>query len=317
MRTRPIVSIIITSYNQKQYLQEAIDSVLGQTFQDLEIVVVDDASNDGSREIIEESVRAHPGLVRSLLLTRNGGVAAARNAGLEACRGEWITHLDGDDRYLPHKLEREMEQVSRHGNRGVAYSNYFWTDEAGICTGVWAEQGDVLPQNDVLEAFFTSGFQKGNFPRSPLFRRDSLTGEFNRAGLPVYEDLDCMMRLAASNEFWVCPEPASEYRRHNAGLSAARAEVYFACAAQIWKLNAPLLERLGGLAKNRATASFRTFVGQFAMIAALQHLTEGRRVAALNYWLCATWWNRRLAHLQIPVKALLPGLTRQKTGGAS
>lgn len=92
----PLVSVIIPTHNRARYLGLAIDSVLKQTFDDYEVIVIDDGSTDGTRDVVRE----YGGSVR-YLHQENSGVGAARNAGIEAAKGEWITFLDDDDEWLP------------------------------------------------------------------------------------------------------------------------------------------------------------------------------------------------------------------------
>lgn len=94
-------SVVITCFNQASFVQEAVKSALAQSYPDKEIIVVDDASTDGSRELIQQYDRA----VTRMLLKQNAGPAGARNAGASLARGEFIVFLDGDDLLLPWALE--------------------------------------------------------------------------------------------------------------------------------------------------------------------------------------------------------------------
>ena len=95
------ISVIICSYNQSVILREAIDSVINQTLPASEIIVCDDASTDGSQELIRSLEIQSGGLIRGIFQERNVGVAANRNTGLKAATGELVTWLDGDDIFLP------------------------------------------------------------------------------------------------------------------------------------------------------------------------------------------------------------------------
>ena len=103
MTTHPAVSIILPTYNRVDTLERAVRSVKAQTFGDWELIVVDDGSQDGSDALIEKIARDDPRI--RLLRQANAGVAAARNTGLSAARGGWITFLDSDDAWLPHFLD--------------------------------------------------------------------------------------------------------------------------------------------------------------------------------------------------------------------
>ncbi|MBM2835200.1 MAG: glycosyl transferase [Candidatus Brocadiaceae bacterium] len=94
------VSVVIPTYNRAPYVIMAIESVLAQSYQDYEIIVVDDGSTDGTRDVLEP----YRDRIR-YMYQDNKGVSAARNTGIQESRGEWIAFLDSDDEWLPNKLE--------------------------------------------------------------------------------------------------------------------------------------------------------------------------------------------------------------------
>ena len=93
----PLISVIIPVYNSEKYLERALDSVLNQTYKDLEIIVVDDGSTDGSGKIIAKYQKKDPRIIS--IRQKNSGQAAARNAGIRLAKGEFLAFLDGDDAY--------------------------------------------------------------------------------------------------------------------------------------------------------------------------------------------------------------------------
>lgn len=101
---KPLISVVVPVYNVEKYLPKCLDSLLAQTWQELEIIVVDDGSPDNSWDIMQEYAR-RDSRVR-LIRQKNGGLSAARNAGVEAARGEWIGFLDSDDYVAPEMYER-------------------------------------------------------------------------------------------------------------------------------------------------------------------------------------------------------------------
>lgn len=104
-----LVSVIIPTYNSAPYIVDAIGSVLAQTYQNLEIIVVDDGSNDNTREVL---VRYRDKI--TCLYQENRGVSAARNRGMQHAQGEFIALLDADDIWLPTKLERQLRFMFEH-----------------------------------------------------------------------------------------------------------------------------------------------------------------------------------------------------------
>jgi len=118
----PRVSVIIPTYNRAHVVGEAIDSVLAQTYQDFEIIVVDDGSTDNTREVLEDYARRHPDKMRVIYRQTNGGAGAARNDGIRASQGEYIAFLDSDDLYLPNRLESAVRFLDEHPEYGAAYA---------------------------------------------------------------------------------------------------------------------------------------------------------------------------------------------------
>ena len=118
------ISVVITSYNHRAYLIEAIESVLGQTLVPDEIIVADDASSDGSQETIRAYERRWPGLVKGIFQERNCGIPANRNSALRAVTGDYVGILDGDDCFLPHKLERQMSALRMFPDAAGVYGNF-------------------------------------------------------------------------------------------------------------------------------------------------------------------------------------------------
>ncbi|MES2489432.1 MAG: glycosyltransferase [Pseudomonadota bacterium] len=105
MSAVPTVSVIIPTFNRAYILERAIASVLGQSYTDLELIVVDDGSSDGTAELIQNFSDSR---LRYLQQPRNLGVSAARNRGIAEARGEWLAFLDSDDLWLPQKLEKQF-----------------------------------------------------------------------------------------------------------------------------------------------------------------------------------------------------------------
>src|SRR5438094_10603878 len=103
----PQISVIVTSYNQQEYLREAIESAINQTVVAVELKIEDDHSTkDGSIETIREYAARYPGLVRGLFQEENVGIPKNRNSALRMVKGDHVAILDGDDRLLPRFLER-------------------------------------------------------------------------------------------------------------------------------------------------------------------------------------------------------------------
>jgi glycosyltransferase involved in cell wall biosynthesis len=112
----PLISVVIPAYNREHCVRQAVDSVLAQNFGDLELIVVDDGSTDGTVEIL----KSYGDKIR-LICQKNAGAGAARNTAIRAARGKYIAFLDSDDRWLPEKLEVQMNFIAKYGAK-VCYS---------------------------------------------------------------------------------------------------------------------------------------------------------------------------------------------------
>jgi glycosyltransferase involved in cell wall biosynthesis len=132
----PAVSVIIPTYNYARFLAEAVDSVLCQTFGDLEVIIVDDGSTDNTPDVVrpylsDERIR--------YIRQENKGLSAARNTGIRAARGEFIALLDADDVWLPSKLEKQVHLIGESDDFGLVY-----------CRGEFiGEKGEPLPGIDL------------------------------------------------------------------------------------------------------------------------------------------------------------------------
>jgi glycosyltransferase involved in cell wall biosynthesis len=108
----PLISVVMPVWNGEQYLRASVDSVLAQTFSDLELVVIDDGSTDKTLEILKSY--ADPRL--RILETAHGGIVQALNFGIAQAKGEWIARLDADDIALPERLARQLERLRQEPN---------------------------------------------------------------------------------------------------------------------------------------------------------------------------------------------------------
>ncbi len=127
---RPAVSVIIPTFNRAELLPRAIESVIAQTHDDWEIVVVDDGSTDDTRAVVGDYARRIGDRFRSVL-QENRGASAARNRGIEASRGSFIAFLDSDDEFIPTKLERQLRFFEARPELGFIYSDYSFIDLDG------------------------------------------------------------------------------------------------------------------------------------------------------------------------------------------
>lgn len=125
----PVISVVIPSFNHEQFVRETLSSVLGQTFQDFEIVITDDGSSDGTVEAIREFSDSRIDL---LALKKNNGATAALNASIRRSRGEFICYLSSDDKFLPGKLEQQVDLLRRNERLAATFGMPKFIDERGL-----------------------------------------------------------------------------------------------------------------------------------------------------------------------------------------
>lgn len=208
---RNTVSVVIPYYRARQTIARAVRSVLLQTAPPDEILVVDDGSNDDLAETLKDF-----GSTVTLIRKANGGVASARNKGIEASQGEWIAFLDADDYWEPSKLERQLA----------------FSEGVGVVGGRWFTEYPGAPRSvaDVPDAaFFGRAFNAAgseafhaamNFWTGVLLvRRDVLGNQRFVSGLEPAEDRDLWIRLATSTPIYLVPEPLATYVQFENSLS--------------------------------------------------------------------------------------------------
>lgn len=212
----PLVSVVVPCWNSAPWLAEAIGSVLRQTLDELEVILVDDASTDATlataRQLAEADRR-----VRLVLRPVNGGSAAARNDGLALARGRWIAMLDGDDRMAPERLERMVAAAETVGADWLADDQWIEADGTG-----WPAARLLLDEPAGASPLDPARFLDRDPPEAigygtlkPLIRRDFFlrTGVRFRPEAGRCDDfllaVDCM---AAGAACWLLAEPLYHYR---------------------------------------------------------------------------------------------------------
>jgi glycosyltransferase involved in cell wall biosynthesis len=214
------ISVVIPVHNGEQYLAQAIESVLAQTHRDLELLVIDDGSTDGSRAIMEHYARGDARI--RILSQANRGVSAAGNRGFEEARGEWVARLDADDLFLPDKLERQIAFIRQHPDVRIVGTLGYFINRAGKVIGLVSTDGP----------FTRAQFEKMAGRGEPVFFVHSSTLMHRETVLAVggyreqfvqAEDVDLWLRMAEKGHLLLkMPEPLLLYRLHGESLTMKR-----------------------------------------------------------------------------------------------
>lgn len=215
----PLATVILNSYNQEPYLAEAIESVLGQTVDDLELLVVDNGSTDGSSKVIDRY--AGDRRVRTFLHSDNAPITRRFNQGVAEAKGEFVSFLYSDDLMLPEKLERQLEAFAGlPADYGVVYSPALGLN--AVSGKSWA-YGNVGASGWVFEALLRDHFAGQIDMVSPLTRRSCLERH------PFFEDIfaegeGIFFRIALTHRFHYLGTPLVVLRDHggNAGKAVRK-----------------------------------------------------------------------------------------------
>lgn len=128
MKTKPLISVIITNYNYGQYITKAIKSILNQTYRNIELIIINDGSTDNSDKIIKELISKYPGRNIHYVTRENKGVVYTRNEGMKLAKGEYISYLDADD-YFNRDYISKSYRIAKESGADVVYPNWHYVDE--------------------------------------------------------------------------------------------------------------------------------------------------------------------------------------------
>ena len=270
------VSVVIPAYKSERTIAAALDSVAAQAVDGVEVIVVDDASPDGTRAVVEAWLRGHPAAARLITLPQNRGPAAARNRGAAEARGEWLAFLDADDLWLPWRLATQLAMAARYPD-----------------VDLWC--GDTLDMDCTLPERPPPGGMKCR----PIVLDDFLGGNpvatttvllrrrvFDEAGgfdeqFRGPEDYDLWMRVASAGQLASLDCPLSRYRSEAGSLSMDDRKFLPQVLRVIDKAFGP-----GGVFSGRP--QFRTMaISAQYWSASWMAFQRGARLAAVGFWLRA------------------------------
>ena len=223
----PLVSILVASYNNATFIQQSLDSVAAQTYQNIELIIVDDCSKDDSVAVIESWIERNDYKCKFIANPDNKGVCRVSNIFLENCHGKYISWLASDDIMLPGKIETQVGILENAASDvGLVYSDAYIIDKHGkkyFSKFIqWHRQFIDIPQGDVFETLLN-----GNFipVMTTLIKKEC----FNKCGYYdenlIYEDYDMLLRIAKEYKFIFSDYISTEYRMHDNNLHKKLASI--------------------------------------------------------------------------------------------
>jgi glycosyltransferase involved in cell wall biosynthesis len=227
----PLVSVILPFHNVELFLTEAVDSVLAQAFEDWELLLVDDGSQDASRRIALDYCNREPDRFRLLEHPQreNRGISASRNLGLRHARGEWVASLDGDDVWLPGRLALQVELTQRFPEvalfLGATRYWFSWNPDAkrkDFDQQVGGPKDQVVaPPNLIFDLY---PFANADAPsmNTVLVRKDVAieVGGWEDQFTTGYEDQAFLAKLYLDRHVYICSDVLDLYRQHGQSVSS-------------------------------------------------------------------------------------------------
>ena len=218
------LSVIIPNFNNGKYIGECLDSIIKQSYKPYEIIIIDDCSTDGSKEVIESYVNDYKN-VRAIFLDKNRGVSHARDIGIMNAKGNYITTIDSDDFYYnDNKLHNEIEVLKTYLSKGmdiISYSKTVTVDESAqlLKRDKYNKNKYKFFEGDIFLDLITRRYIRC-VPRDYCMKKDIY---FEAKGydldMDLYEDLDLLIRLSQKYNFYTSKNEGTAYRQHNLGLS--------------------------------------------------------------------------------------------------
>ncbi len=307
------VGVIMTCFNEGPYIGAAVDSVLTQTRADLieKIVIVDDGSRPDTRDALAAIARKDPRI--EIIYEKGKGAAANRNLAAARCGGEWIAMLDGDDLWLPEKLERQQARIAARPEAGLIYTGLAYFGEADP-TPRPAAVADLSHAPDLEKAYFT---RDGPITSTIMVNRAVFekTGGYD-ATLRMFEDTEFYARLAGRTRFAFLSEVLVHKRRHadavtarRQGMMAHQAQVTFLIAARNPRLASLVPRRLSRAARKLGNAA----IGDRQREEALGHY---RMAASLNPFSVLAWLSCLALYAGVPLGGIRDRIIRRRQAAA-
>lgn len=242
----PAVSILIISFEQEAFIKEALESALNQDYENLEVVISDDASTDNTQNIILELKHKYPDKLKVHFNNINLGITANSNIGLEHCHGEFVAFMGGDDVLLPGKIARQVEWFLQNDKRVLCGHDVEWIDTTGKSLNV--KTSELVPMQQGRGA---AGFIKNGTPFSAvsvMVRRDCIPEYGFHPALPTVSDWKLWIDVVGTQGVYgYIPGVWAYYRRHNGNVTARLSrrlvrDILLTAVLSVWHLRGKYLQ---------------------------------------------------------------------------
>ena len=205
-----LVSIITPAFNSESFIAETINSVISQTYQNWEMIIVDDCSTDNTKNIIR-SFQEKDGRIRLIENETNKGSAYSRNLALRNATGRWIAFLDSDDLWLPEKLEKQIEFMTKNNYR-FSYTKYSEIDENSNDNGIYLSGPKVITKNKMF-AYCWPGCLT-------IMYDAKFVGLIQTVDIKINEEYALWIKVSKKTNCHLLEENLAKYRRHLNSLSS-------------------------------------------------------------------------------------------------
>ena len=214
MSYRPLISVVIPTFNRARQVQAALMSVLAQTYREFEAIVVDDGSTDGTGATLQQIVSPQAGYKEQVryFFQPNQGQSAARNKGIDEARGEWVAFLDSDDVWLPEKLEWQVRAIEQFKDKcGACITDAKLVDNSGMDTTAFRASSKPYGQTLGIDTEAASSLAKSfdHFWTSTFMARTDLLRQVGRFDphLKFAEDNDLLFRVSLATYYCYVNKP--------------------------------------------------------------------------------------------------------------
>ena len=309
-----MISTYITCFNKGEYIGEAIQSILNQTLQPEEIIIVDDRSTDCSRDIITHYAKQYPSLIKPIFNIKNLGIVKCRNIALRNCSGDLITFLDGDDYFYQEKLESEYNILIKSDAHAV-YSNFHYINKKGHIIGKFAEENDTPAEGNIFINTFGRIYNtsSGNNYIYEMFYRNCL----NEVGyydpkIKLWEDWDFRIRFSQKFRYIFCPQINMIYRKHSEGISNLHPSEHYYYQKKVFNNNKHYLDTIPTREKRFVYMRVKNKLEALLNIMMRDALYENNMMRAFFYWLRLFSFFNRKKYLLFIIQKLLTEKSYQK-----